>query len=341
MSRAVPFSILDLAPVGEGQTISAAIENSKAVARCAEASGYQRLWLAEHHGMRGVASAATAVMLAAIGNETKHIRIGAGGVMLPNHAPLVIAEQFGTLAALFPGRVELGLGRAPGTDMATARALRRNLQGDVDSYPADVTELQRYFAPDDENKRLLAVPGVGSEVPLWLLGSSLYSAQLAGQMGLPFSFASHFAPDMLLDAISLYKANFKPSAQFAAPYVSAGVMASVADTQQEAEYHFTSAQLKFADLRQGANRAFPEPVNDLSAYLYENEQRMINHTLKYAVVGDKATAEAKLAHFIAATGVDEVILSFPIHDIQARLKAISLTSELTNVMLTQSWANTP
>ena len=200
----IPFSILDLAHIGEGQSAANAFEKSKAIAAEAEKQGYQRVWLAEHHGMRGVASAATAVLLAAVGQATSKIRIGSGGIMLPNHSPLVIAEQFGTLATLFPGRVDLGLGRAPGTDMATARALRRNMNASVEDYPADVMALQEYLSDDKGDNRVLAIPGAGTKVPLWLLGSSLYSAKLAGQLGLPYSFASHFAPDMLLDAISVY-----------------------------------------------------------------------------------------------------------------------------------------
>ncbi len=331
MPSSVPFSILDLAPVGEGQSVMQAIENSKAVAQCADNNGFQRIWLAEHHGTRGVASSATAVMLAAIGAATKRIRIGAGGIMLPNHAPLTIAEQFGTLAAMFPDRVDLGLGRAPGTDMMTARALRRNLSGDVDQYPNDVEELQRYFQDDHQTKQVIAIPGEGSHVPLWLLGSSLYSAQLAAYMGLPFSFASHFAPDMLLEAINVYRTNFRPSKQLDKPFISAGVMSSVADTQAEAEFLFTSAQLKFAHLHRGTNFPFPKPVADLSATVSSSELSMINHTLKYAMVGDPETVNEKMQQFIELTQVNEVILSFPIHNIEARLKAIELTSKLTHM----------
>ncbi|MCZ2721893.1 LLM class flavin-dependent oxidoreductase [Marinomonas sp. 15G1-11] len=328
MSHSVPFSILDLAPIGDGQSVADAIENSKSVAACADDYGYQRIWLAEHHGTRGVASSATAVMLAAIGAVTKRIRIGAGGVMLPNHSPLVIAEQFGTLAAMYPDRVDLGLGRAPGTDMMTARALRRNLTGEVDQYPDDVAELQGYFSDDALTKHVIAIPGEGSHVPLWLLGSSLYSAQLAAYMGLPFSFASHFAPDMLLDAITVYRANFRPSKQLQKPFVSAGVMASVADSQADAEFHFTSAKMKFAHLRRGTNVAFPKPVDDMTSVVSASELGMINSTLRYAMVGTQATVSEKLAKFIEATQIDEVIFSFPIHDVTTRLHAIKLTSEL-------------
>ncbi|MBM6552078.1 LLM class flavin-dependent oxidoreductase [Marinomonas ostreistagni] len=332
----IPFSILDLAPVGEGYSVAQAIQHSQALAQCAEQHGYQRIWLAEHHGMRGVSSAATAVMLAGIGNATHKIRIGSGGVMLPNHAPLVIAEQFGTLAEMFPGRVDLGLGRAPGTDMATARALRRNMGGQVDTYPEDVEELQGYLASENKVKPILAVPGQGTQIPLWLLGSSLYSAQLAAHMGLPFSFASHFAPDMLLEAINIYRANFRPSEQLDKPYVSAGVMASVAESQAEAEYRFTSAQRQFANLRRNANRPFPEPVEDLSSAIAPAEMPMINQTLRYAMVGTPERVEQKLQQFVEQTGVDEMIFSFPIHDPQARLKAVELTASL-DLMQAQDW----
>lgn len=324
----IPFSILDLAPVGEGQTVAQAIQNSKELAKSADTLGYQRIWLAEHHGMRGVASAATAVLLAAIGEATTRIRIGSGGVMLPNHAPLVIAEQFGTLAEMFPGRVDLGLGRAPGTDMATARALRRNLGGPVDTYPDDVEELQGYFADENKVKPIIAIPGQGTNVPIWLLGSSLYSAQLAAHMGLPFSFASHFAPELLLEALNIYRANFRPSEQLDKPYVSAGVMASVAETDKEAKYHFTSAQIKFAHLRRNANRPFPKPVEDLQSAVLATEMPMINQTLRYAMVGAPNTVEQKLNQFLKLTGVDEMIFSFPLHDQTARLKAVELTAGL-------------
>lgn len=333
----IPFSILDLAPIGDGQTVSDAIENSKAVAQSAERHGYQRVWLAEHHGMRGVASAATAVLLAAIGQATTKIRIGSGGVMLPNHAPLVIAEQFGTLAAMFPGRVELGLGRAPGTDMATARALRRTLSGHVDTYPDDVQELQGYFSDANKAEPVIAIPGQGTNVPLWLLGSSLYSAQLAAHMGLPFSFASHFAPDMLLDAINIYRSNFRPSKQLDKPYVSAGVMASVAEDQQTAEYHFTSAQIKFSHLRHNANVPFPKPVDDLQSVVPASDMPMINQTLRYAMVGTPENVEQRLQQFIELTGVDEMIFSFPIHDQAARIKAIELTAGIESIMQKQTY----
>lgn len=327
MASTVPLSILDLAHVPEGMSVGEALKKSKAIAQCAEAAGYKRLWLAEHHGMRGVASAATAVLLSHIGAATSTIRIGAGGVMLPNHAPLVIAEQFGTLAELYPDRVDLGLGRAPGTDMMTARALRRDIHGDAERYPQDIAELQHYFSDEQHQQGVIAVPGLGTNVPLWLLGSSLYSAKLAGQMGLPYSFASHFAPDMLFDAISLYRASFKPSEQLDKPYVSAGVMAVIGDDDKHAKYLMTSVQQQFANLRRNANQPLPKPVEDIRFALNEMEIRAINHTLRYALVGSAEEARSQLADFVKATEVDEVIVSFPIHDPALCLRAIQALAD--------------
>ena len=334
----IPFSILYLAHIGEGQSAANAFEKSKAIAAEAEKQGYQRVWLAEHHGMRGVASAATAVLLAAVGQATSKIRIGSGGIMLPNHSPLVIAEQFGTLATLFPGRVDLGLGRAPGTDMATARALRRNMNASVEDYPADVMALQEYLSDDKGDNRVLAIPGAGTKVPLWLLGSSLYSAKLAGQLGLPYSFASHFAPDMLLDAISVYRDSFRPSAQLDKPYVSAGVMSVVADDEAEAARLFTSVQQQFANLRRQANDPMPAPVDNIDAVLSEYEVAAINNTLRFAIVGTPAQAERQISQFIEATGVDEMIFSFPITDKEKCLGAIRHVGGMTSVMQKQNWA---
>lgn len=339
MSKAIPFSILDLAHIGEGQSAADAFAKSKIIATEAEQQGFERVWLAEHHGMRGVASAATAVLLAAIGNATQRIRIGSGGVMLPNHSPLVIAEQFGTLATLFPGRIDLGLGRAPGTDMATAQALRRNLDASVEDYPADVQALQRYLADDDGSRRVLAIPGAGTHVPIWLLGSSLYSAQLAGQLGLPYSFASHFAPEMLQDAISVYRASFRPSAQLDKPYVSAGVMAVVADEEAEAKRLFTSVQQQFANLRRQANKPMARPVDNIDTVLSEYDVAAINHTLRYAIVGTPQQAEQQIAQFVAATGVDEMIFSFPITDVEATKTAIRHVGGLTSLKQHPSWDN--
>ncbi|EJJ24725.1 LLM class flavin-dependent oxidoreductase [Rhizobium sp. CF142] len=328
----VPFSILDLSPVAEGTTISQSFAASKRMAQKAEEFGYTRFWMAEHHGMPGVASAATSVILGQIGAVTKTIRIGSGGVMLPNHAPLVIAEQFGTLEALFPGRVDLGLGRAPGTDMRTAQALRRNLDAGANSFPNDVVELQQLLGTPIENQAILAVPGNDSHVPIWLLGSSLYSAQLAAMLGLPFAFASHFAPDMLLDAIAIYRDRFQPSAELDKPYVMVGVMGAVSATDEEAQYHFTSAQQQFVNLRRNVRGPFPRPVRDMDAFWSPMEKMNVEHTLRYAVVGSPATAEAQLNEFLKETQADEVIISMPIHDIEARLKSVELFAGLGNFM---------
>ncbi|MFT4184750.1 MAG: LLM class flavin-dependent oxidoreductase, partial [Rhizobium sp.] len=318
----VPFSILDLSPVAEGSTISQSFESSKRMARKAEELGYNRFWLAEHHGMPGVASAATAVVIGQVGAATSRIRIGSGGVMLPNHSPLVIAEQFGTLEALFPGRVDLGLGRAPGTDMRTAQALRRNLDAGAQSFPNDIVELQHLFSPADDNQSILAVPGHGANVPIWLLGSSLYSAHLAAMLGLPYAFASHFAPEALLDAVAIYRDRFTPSATLDKPHVMVGVMGSAADTDEEAQYHFTSAQQQFVNLRRNVRGPFPRPRKDMDDFWTPMEKLNVEHTLRYAVVGSPATAEAKLSQFIKDTEADEVIISMPIHDIEARLKSV-------------------
>jgi len=328
----VPFSILDLSPVADGTTISQSFAASKRMAQKAEEFGYTRFWMAEHHGMPGVASAATSVILGQIGAVTKSIRIGSGGVMLPNHAPLVIAEQFGTLEALFPGRVDLGLGRAPGTDMRTAQALRRNLDAGANSFPNDVVELQQLLGTPIENQAILAVPGNDSHIPIWLLGSSLYSAQLAAMLGLPFAFASHFAPDMLLDAIAIYRDRFQPSSELDKPYVMVGVMGAVSETDEEAQYHFTSAQQQFVNLRRNVRGPFPRPVRDMDAFWSPMEKMNVEHTLRYAVVGSPATAEAQLNEFLKETQADEVIISMPIHDIEARLKSVELFAGLGNFM---------
>lgn len=328
----IPFSILDLSPVSEGHSISEALAASRRMAQQAEAYGYNRFWLAEHHGMPGIASAATSIVIGHVGAATKRIRIGSGGVMLPNHSPLVIAEQFGTLEALFPGRVDLGLGRAPGTDMRTARALRRNLEAGAESFPNDIIELQRLLGPAGEDQALLAVPGMGSNVPIWLLGSSLYSAHLAAALGLRYAFASHFAPDSLFEAISIYRDRFQPSADLAAPYMMVGVMGVVADTDAEAERHFTSAQQQFINLRRNVRQAFPRPVDSMDGLWSEMEKFSVEHTLRYAVVGSPRTAGDKLSQFLAETGADELIISMPIHDVEARLRSVELFAGLGHLM---------
>jgi len=322
----IPVSILDLATIAEGHTIADALTMTRTMAIAAENHGYHRYWLAEHHGMKSVASSATAVLLANIGAATKHIRIGSGGVMLPNHSPLVIAEQFGTLAELYGDRIDLGLGRAPGTDMQTARALRRHSDASVDQYPQDIRELQSYLS--QQAQPVLAVPGQNTQVPLWLLGSSLYSAQLAAEFGLPYAFASHFAPDQLIEALDIYRRYFKTQSENAKPYAMAGVMVVLADTDAEANYLFTSVQQKFAQMRSGGNTPFPMPVDTMDGRWSVADKQMVDHVLKYALVGTKESVKPKLERFIEATGIDELIVSLPIHNNDARLKSLTLMAEL-------------
>jgi luciferase family oxidoreductase group 1 len=327
----IPFSILDLSQVVEGSTVEESFRNTARMAQAAERAGYHRYWLAEHHGMPAVASSATAVLIGHVGHATSRIRIGSGGIMLPNHSPLVVAEQFGTLAALFPGRVDLGLGRAPGTDMRTARALRRDLEAGAHTFPNDILELKRLFGAAEDGQ-VLAMPGMGSNVPVWLLGSSLYSAHLAAALGLPYAFASHFAPDALMDAIAIYRERFQPSEQLDRPYVMAGIMGVVADSDAEARYHFTSAQLQFINLRRNARGFFPKPVESMDGHWSESERYTVEHTLQYAIVGSPKTAERDLADFIRVTGIDELIISMPIADIEARLRSIELFAGLDAIV---------
>ncbi|HEX5932737.1 MAG TPA: LLM class flavin-dependent oxidoreductase [Pseudorhizobium sp.] len=320
----IPFSILDLSPVPEGLSVRDALEQSRRMAIKAEECGYTRLWLAEHHGMPGIASAATAVVIGHVAAATNRIRVGSGGVMLPNHSPLVIAEQFGTLAALFPGRVDLGLGRAPGTDMRTARALRRNLEAGAENFPHDILELQRLLGEPAEDQPILAVPGANSDIPLWLLGSSIYSAHLAAALGLPYAFASHFAPDMLMEALDIYRDRFQPSAALDKPYVMVGVMGVAADTDEEAARLFTSSQQQFVNLRKNIRTQFPRPVETMDGLWSEMERMSVEHTLRFAAVGSPKAIEEKLSGFLAETQADELIVSMPIHDVEARLKSVEL-----------------
>lgn len=324
MPRMIPFSILDLSPIAEGHSVTEALDASRLMAQKAEELGFNRFWLAEHHGMPGIASAATSIVIAHVGAATKRIRIGSGGIMLPNHSPLVIAEQFGTLAALFPDRVDLGLGRAPGTDMRTARALRRNLDAGAESFPHDIIELQRLLGDPAEDQMLLAVPGARSHVPIWLLGSSLYSAHLAAALGLPYAFASHFAPDSLMEAIAIYRERFQPSAELDKPYVMVGVMGVGAESDGEAQYLFTSSQQQFVNLRRNVRRPFPRPVDSMDGLWTDMERIGVEHTLSYAMVGSQDTIEKKLEDFLDETGANELIVSMPIHDINARLRSVEI-----------------
>jgi luciferase family oxidoreductase group 1 len=326
----IPFSILDLSTVAEGSTIPESFENTRKMAQKAEELGYNRYWLAEHHGMPAVASAATSILIGHVGAATKRIRVGSGGVMLPNHSPLVIAEQFGTLASLFPGRVDLGLGRAPGTDMRTARALRRDLEAGAHSYPNDVLELQQYFGPVTPETQILAVPGYGTGVPLWILGSSHYSAHLAGMLGLPYAFASHFAPDDLFGALEIYRERFQPSAQLDKPYAMVGIMGVIADTDEEAAYYFTSSQQQFVNLRRNVRGQFPKPIRNMDEFWSAQERVGVEHSLRYAVVGSPDKASARLESFLADTRADELIISTPIHDFDARLRSLEYFAGLTS-----------
>lgn len=323
----VPFSILDLSPVIEGGTVAQSLANSRRLAQEAEAYGYKRFWLAEHHGMRGIASAATSLVIQHVAAGTQKIRVGSGGIMLPNHSPLVIAEQFGTLAALFPDRIDLGLGRAPGTDMRTAQALRRNLDSGAENFPQDVIELMQLMGPPSPQQKVVAVPGANSNVPVWLLGSSHYSAHLAGMLGLPFAFASHFAPDMLLSALEIYRERFTPSQYLDKPHAMVGVMGAAADTDAEANHIFTSMQQSFVRLRRGTPDAFPPPVDDMSAFWNEQERIMVEHTLQYAVVGGPDTIRRRIADFLDLTKADELIVSMPVYDMDARLRSVRLFAE--------------
>ncbi|TPW30110.1 LLM class flavin-dependent oxidoreductase [Martelella alba] len=326
------FSILDLCPVVEGGTVGEALDATRQMAKAAEAAGYTRFWLAEHHGMIGIASAATSIVISEAARATETLRVGAGGVMLPNHSPLVIAEQFGTLAALYPGRIDLGLGRAPGTDMLTARALRRNLEAGAESFPKDILELQAYLGDASEGQKPIATPGAGTHVPLYLLGSSLYSAHLAAALGLPYAFASHFAPEMLFQALDIYRRNFKPSPELEKPYVIAGVQGAMAETDEEADYLFTSGLQSFVALRRNARGKMPPPVKSMDGIWSEMEKLSLEHTFQFAVVGGPDKARTKMAKFVADTGADEVIISMPIHSVEARLKSVALFGDMRHAL---------
>jgi luciferase family oxidoreductase group 1 len=321
----IPLSILDLAPIVEGGTASDSFRNSLDLARHGERWGYHRFWLAEHHGMPGIASAATAVLMCHVANGTSTIRIGAGGIMLPNHSPLVIAEQFGTLASLFPGRIDLGLGRAPGSDHTTARALRRNLASDADEFPQDVVELMDYFA-GSPRRPVTAVPGAGLEVPVWILGSSLFGAQLAAALGLPYAFASHFAPQMMMQAIELYRATFRPSAQLDKPYVMLGFNVFAADTDAEAHLRATSMQQAFINLRSGRPTRLKPPVEGYLDLLSPPERSMLDSVLSCSAIGAPETVAAQLKAFIERTGADELMITSQIFDHAARLRSYEITA---------------
>ncbi len=321
----IPLSVLDLAPVPEGADTGRALRNSLELAQSAERLGYRRFWMAEHHSMPGIASAATAVALAFIGSGTSTIRIGAGGVMLPNHAPLVIAEQFGTLESLFPGRVDLGLGRAPGTDRAAAFALRRNLASDDHQFPQDVVELMGYFEARD-GRAVRAVPGEGLDIPVWILGSSLFGAQLAAMLGLPYAFASHFAPGLTTDAIRVYRERFQPSARLDRPYVMLGFNAFAAATREEAELLATSVQQAFVNLRRGTPAKLPPPLPGYAETLPPPARAMLDQVLTCSAIGDGATVKERIEAFVERTGADELMITSQIYDHEARLRSYEIVA---------------
>ncbi|MCE9603342.1 MAG: LLM class flavin-dependent oxidoreductase [Planctomycetia bacterium] len=320
------LSILDLAFVPDGSTPADALHRSLDLAQHAERWGYHRFWLAEHHNMIGIASAATAVVIGYVAGGTKTIRVGSGGIMLPNHAPLVVAEQFGTLESLYPGRIDLGLGRAPGTDQRTLRALRRGPES-AENFPQDVAELRSYFEPAVEGQVVQAVPGAGLKVPLWMLGSSLFGAQLAALTGLPYAFASHFAPAALLPAADVYRREFQPSAQCAKSYFAAGINAFVADTDAEAQRLFTSAQKQFTNLVRGTRGRLPPPLDDIDAYWTPVEKAQASAMLTCSFVGSPETVREALRRFLERTGVDEVIVASAIYDHAHRLRSYELLAE--------------
>jgi len=313
--KTLPFSVLDLAPIPQGSSAREAFTHSLDLAQLAEKRGYHRYWLAEHHNMVGIASAATSVLIGYLAANTTTLHLGSGGVMLPNHAPLVIAEQFGTLNTLYPGRIDLGLGRAPGSDQPTMRALRRHMSGDIDNFPRDVAELVDWFDARDPNPHVRPVPGYGEKIPVWLLGSSLYSAQLAAQLGLPFAFASHFAPDMLHQALHLYRTNFKPSER-------------LEDSNRDAEFLFTSMQQAFVKLRRGETGQLPPPVENMHQLWSASEQYGVQQALSMSLVGDKAKVRHGLEAVLRETQADEIMVNGQIFDHQARLHSFDLAMQV-------------
>ncbi len=327
------FSILDLSPICEGSDAAQSFKNSLALAQHGEKHGYRRYWLAEHHGMPGIASAATAVLLAYVGAGTSTIRIGAGGVMLPNHSPLVIAEQFGTLESLYPGRIDLGLGRAPGSDQRTAQALRRNLESDSDQFPQDVVELMDFMSKSPRQP-VMAVPGRGLEVPIWILGSSTFGAQLAAHLGLPYAFASHFAPQQMMQAIRLYRETFKPSAQLAKPYVMLGFNVFAAETDEEAQFRASSWQQAFVNLRSGRPGRLPPPVQGYRENVGPAERALLDSVLSCSAVGSRETVRAGIAAFIERTGADELMITSQVYDHATRLRSYEIVASLKEEVAT-------
>lgn len=326
-----PFSILDLSPITEGGTAAESFRNTLDIAQHGEKWGYQRYWMAEHHGMPGIASAATSVLIGHVAGGTSTIRVGAGGIMLPNHSPLVIAEQFGTLESLYPGRIELGLGRAPGSDQTTARALRRNLASDANEFPRDVLELMDYFS-SEPRQPVQAVPGQGLDIPIWILGSSLFGAQLAAALGLPYAFASHFAPQQLMHAIQIYRDTFKPSEQLDKPYVMLGFNVFAADTDEEAQYLATSWQQSFVNLRSGRPTRLPPPVRGYIDQLGPSAQDLLQHVLSCSAIGAPDAVASQLKAFIDKTGADELMITSNMFDHAARLRSYEITAQVRDAL---------
>jgi len=328
----VPFSVLDLSPIPRGSDASQALRNTLDLAQHAEQWGYRRYWVAEHHSMPGIASAATAVVIGHIGAGTSKIRIGSGGIMLPNHSPLVIAEQFGTLESLFPGRVDLGVGRAPGTDQRTTRALRRERMGSADTFPQDLVELQSYFKPAVSGQAVRAVPGAGLTIPIWLLGSSLFSAELAATLGLPYAFAGHFAPDQMIEAFALYRREFQPSEVLDQPHTMAGANVIAAETDREAQRLFTSLQQQFINLRLGTPGQLPPPLENPDVAWSPIEKATLAHALREAIVGSRETVKRGLEAFLARTGVDELMVTAQIFDHAARLRSFEIVAAVRETL---------
>lgn len=326
MAQQIPFSVLDLSPIVEGGSAADSFRNTRDLARKAEALGFHRYWLAEHHNMPGIASAATSVLIGHVAGGTSTIRVGAGGIMLPNHAPLVIAEQFGTLATLYPGRIDLGLGRAPGTDMATARALRRSLESG-DGFPRDVLELIGYFENERPGQSVRAIPGVSTEVPVWILGSSLYGAQLAAHLGLPYAFASHFAPAALDQAVTIYRETFEPSRYLARPYFMLALNVFAAPSYEEGLRLKSSMQQSFANLRSGQPSPLPRPVDDIAAHVEPAMLTAVEQALSCSVQGSPSSVRTQLYGFLSKYEPDEVMFNGQIHDHSARLKSFEIAAE--------------
>jgi luciferase family oxidoreductase group 1 len=326
----IPFSVLDLSPITSGSDAAQSLRNTLDLARHVEQWGYRRYWLAEHHSMPGIASAATSVVIGHVAAGTSSIRVGAGGIMLPNHAPLVIAEQFGTLEALFPGRIDLGLGRAPGSDQMTARALRRTLASDPDDFPQDVLELMGYLGPATADQHVFAIPGMGSKVPLWILGSSLFGAQVAAALGLPFAFASHFAPAMMMEALDIYRARFRPSAQLDSPYVMLGFNVFAADSDQEARFLASSMQQAFVNLRSGRPTQLPAPLEGYESQLPPAARALLSDVLSCSAIGSPDTVRKAIEAFVARTRPQELMITSQMFAHSARLRSYEITASIAS-----------